>query len=230
MPIARTDPRQNHLLAAIPDMEWDRFGKFLTPVALSLGEVIYESGADQPFVFFPTNSIVSLLYVMEDGAAAEIAIVGNEGLVGISLFMGGDSTPNRAIVQSAGFGFRMKGKFVRDEFLRAGPIQQLFLRYTQALLTQMGQTAVCNRHHTVNQRPKHKTEAEEETVQRCASREQIAPLKTWVRAPPDRRLRCRDVKLHAVIDTRAFRRDATKCAAKPPARLSAASGTRELDG
>jgi CRP-like cAMP-binding protein len=151
MPTARTDPRQNHLLAAIPEVEWSRFAPDLTPIAMGLGEVIYESGTDQPYVYFPTDCIVSLLYVMEDGAAAEIAIVGNEGLVGISLFMGGGSTPNRAIVQSGGFAFRMKGQFVREEFIRAGPVQQLFLRYTQALLTQMAQTAVCNRHHSVDQ-------------------------------------------------------------------------------
>jgi CRP-like cAMP-binding protein len=151
MLVAQSDPRKNHLLGAIPDTEWDRFSKNLTPVVMPLGDVIYESGTDQPYVFFPTSSIVSLLYVMENGAAAEIAIVGNEGLVGISLFMGGGSTSNRAVVQSAGYGFRMKGQFIRDEFVRAGPIQQLFLRYTQALIAQMGQTAVCNRHHSVNQ-------------------------------------------------------------------------------
>ena len=151
MLVAQADPRKNHLLGAIPDTEWERFKKNLTPVVMPLGEVIYESGTDQPYVFFPTSSIVSLLYVMENGAAAEIAIVGNEGLVGISLFMGGGSTSNRAVVQSAGYGFRMKGQYIRDEFVLAGPIQQLFLRYTQALIAQMGQTAVCNRHHSVNQ-------------------------------------------------------------------------------
>ena len=151
MPSARTDPRQNHLLAAIPDAEWERFSRHLTPVQMNLGDVIYESGTEQPFVYFPTNSIVSLLYVMENGAAGEIAIVGHEGLVGISLFMGGGSTADRAVVQSAGFAFRMKGHYIREEFLLAGPVQQLFLRYTQALISQMGQTAVCNRHHTVNQ-------------------------------------------------------------------------------
>ena len=151
MLVAQSDPRKNHLLGAIPDAEWDRFKKNLTPVAMPLGEVIYESGTDQPYVFFPTSSIVSLLYVMENGSAAEIAIVGNEGLVGITLFMGGGSTSNRAVVQSAGHGFRMKGHYIRDEFVRAGPVQQLFLRYTQALIAQMGQTAVCNRHHSVNQ-------------------------------------------------------------------------------
>jgi CRP-like cAMP-binding protein len=148
---APVDPRQNHLLAAIPAAEWERFAPYLVRVQLGLGDVIYESGTDQPYVYFPTDSIVSLLYVMEDGASAEIAIVGNEGLVGISLFMGGGTTPNRAVVQSAGRAFRMRAQHIRDEFVLAGPVQQLFLRYTQALLTQMGQTAVCNRHHTVDQ-------------------------------------------------------------------------------
>lgn len=147
----RVDPKQNHLLGAIPDTEWDRFAPQLDAVTLALGDVIYESGSDQAYVYFPTDSIVSLLYVMEDGSSAEIAIVGNEGLVGISLFMGGGTTPSRAVVQSAGSAFRMKARFIRDEFVLAGAVQQLFLRYTQALLTQMGQTAVCNRHHSVDQ-------------------------------------------------------------------------------
>jgi CRP-like cAMP-binding protein len=151
LPTARTEPRSNHLLAAIPDVEWDRFAHHLRPVDMKLGDVVYESGTEQPYVYFPTDSIVSLLYVMENGAAGEIAIVGNEGLVGISLFMGGGSTADRAVVQSAGYAFRMEGRYVREEFLLAGPVQQLFLRYTQALISQMGQTAVCNRHHTVNQ-------------------------------------------------------------------------------
>lgn len=151
MQSAPVDPKQNHLLAAIPEVEWERFVPYLVRVQLGLGDVIYESGTDQPYVYFPTDSIVSLLYVMEDGASAEIAIVGNEGLVGISLFMGGGTTPNRAVVQSAGHAFRMRAQHIRDEFVLAGPVQQLFLRYTQALLTQMGQTAVCNRHHTVDQ-------------------------------------------------------------------------------
>jgi CRP-like cAMP-binding protein len=145
------DPKSNHLLAAIPATEWDRFAPHLAMVPLSLGDVIYEPGKEQPWVYFPTNSIVSLLYVMEDGASAEIAIVGNEGLVGISLFMGGNTTPSRAVVQSAGHAFRMRAEFIREEFNLAGPVQFLFLRYTQALLTQMGQTAVCNRHHDVDQ-------------------------------------------------------------------------------
>ena len=145
------DPKTNHLLAAMPAEEWARFEPHLTPVFLDLGDVVYESGKEQPWVYFPTNSIISLLYVMKDGASAEIAIVGNEGLVGISLFMGGDTTPSRAVVQSAGHAVRMRAEFIRDEFVLAGPVQYLFLRYTQALLTQMGQTAVCNRHHGVDQ-------------------------------------------------------------------------------
>jgi CRP-like cAMP-binding protein len=145
------DPKQNHLLAAIPAEEWTEIAPHASPVALKLGDVIYESGLDQPYVYFPTDAIISLLYVMEDGASAEIAIVGYEGLVGISLFMGGETTPSRAVVQSAGNAFRVKAKAIRDAFMRGGPVQQLFLRYTQALLTQMGQTAVCNRHHSVDQ-------------------------------------------------------------------------------
>lgn len=148
---ATPDPRQNHLLGAIPEAEWERFAPHLVPVVLALGDVLYESGNDQPYVYFPTDSIVSLLYVMADGASAEIAIVGNEGLVGVSLFMGGGTTPNRAVVQSAGRAFRMKAQFIRDEFFQAAPVQQLFLRYTQALLTQMAQTVACNRHHSVDQ-------------------------------------------------------------------------------
>lgn len=151
MPQARTEPRLNSLLAAIPSSEWARFGPHLTPVELKLGEVLYESGGAQPYVYFPTDSIVSLLYVMHDGSSAEIAIVGREGLVGISLFMGGGTTPSRAVVQSGGYAFRVNAQFIRDEFVLAGPVQKLFLRYTQALLTQMGQTAVCNRHHSVDQ-------------------------------------------------------------------------------
>ena len=151
MAVERNDPRRNRLLAAIPAREWQRFSPHLVPVKLDLGQVLYESGTNQPFVYFPTDSIVSLLYVMEDGSSGEIAIVGNEGLVGISLFMGGRTTSSRAVVQSAGHGFRMKGRYIRDEFILAGAVQNLFLRYTQALITQMGQTAVCNRHHTVEQ-------------------------------------------------------------------------------
>lgn len=118
---------------------------------MRLGEVIYESGTALEHVYFPTNCIISLLYVMEDGASAEIAIVGCEGMVGVALFMGGESTPSRAVVQSAGHAYRLNGKLVKQEFIRAGAMQYLLLRYTQALLTQMAQTAVCNRHHSVDQ-------------------------------------------------------------------------------
>ena len=145
------DPKRNHLLGAMPEAEWSRFAPDLSPVYLELGEVIYESGREQPWVYFPIDSIVSLLYVMKDGSSAEIAIVGNEGLVGISLFMGGGTTSSRAVVQSAGHAYRMRAEFVLEEFILAGPVQYLFLRYTQALITQMGQTAVCNRHHDIDQ-------------------------------------------------------------------------------
>jgi len=118
---------------------------------MPLGEVLYESGATLTHVYFPTTSIVSLLYVMENGASAEIAVVGNEGLVGVALFMGGESTPSRAVVQSAGHGFRLKAQWMKEEFNRAGPVLHLLLRYTQALITQMSQTAVCNRHHSLDQ-------------------------------------------------------------------------------
>jgi CRP-like cAMP-binding protein len=119
---------------------------------LPLGEVLYESGDELQHVYFPTTSIVSLLYVMADGSSAEIAVVGNEGIIGIALFMGGETMPNRAVVQSAGYVYRLKGELLKEEFNRAGELQHLFLRYTQALLTQMSQTAVCNRHHSVDQR------------------------------------------------------------------------------
>ena len=118
---------------------------------MPLGEVLYESGEQLRHVYFPTTSIVSLLYVMKDGASAEIAVVGNEGILGISLFMGGETTPSRAIVQSAGFGFQLKARYLKEEFHRAGPVMYLLLRYTQALITQMAQTAVCNRHHSIEQ-------------------------------------------------------------------------------
>jgi CRP-like cAMP-binding protein len=118
---------------------------------MPLGEVLYESGVTLSHVYFPTTAIVSLLYVMEDGASAEIAVVGNEGIVGVSLFMGGGSTPSRAVVQSAGLGLRLKARVLKDEFNRAGPVLHLLLRYTQALITQMAQTAVCNRHHSLDQ-------------------------------------------------------------------------------
>ncbi|HEX5685886.1 MAG TPA: Crp/Fnr family transcriptional regulator [Ideonella sp.] len=148
---SQTSPRQNRLLAALPEAEWRRWLPQLEWVSLPLGQVIYESGRPLSHVYFPTTAIVSLLYVMEDGASAEIAVVGNEGIVGISLFMGGESTPSRAVVQSAGEGFRLKASSMKEEFNRAGPVMHLLLRYTQALITQMAQTAVCNRHHTLDQ-------------------------------------------------------------------------------
>ena len=144
-------PHQNHLLDALPPDSFQRIATQLELVPLSLGDVLYESGVKLKHVYFPTTAIVSLLYVMEDGASAEIAIVGNEGVLGISLFMGGDSTPSRAVVQSAGQAFRLKAELLKSEFARFGPTMELLLRYTQALITQMAQTAVCNRHHSVDQ-------------------------------------------------------------------------------
>jgi len=145
------DAKNNHLLAALPDAEWQRWLPQLERVEMPLGEVLYEADKTLEHVYFPTSAIVSLLYVMENGASAEIAVVGNEGLVGISLFMGGESTPSRAVVQSAGQGFRLEAQTMKDEFGRAGPVMHLLLRYTQALITQMAQTAVCNRHHSLDQ-------------------------------------------------------------------------------
>lgn len=144
-------PQENHLLAALPAAEFEHWRPHLELVDLSLGQVLYESGSTMTHVFFPITAIVSLLYVMEDGASAEIAVIGNEGVVGISLFMGGGSTPSRGVVQSAGVGFRLKAQVMKDEFDRAGPVLHLLLRYTQALITQMAQTAVCNRHHSLDQ-------------------------------------------------------------------------------
>ena len=144
------DPKQNHLLAALPAAEWQRWLPQLEWVNLPLGEILYESGSTLSHVYFPTTAIVSLLYVMENGSSAEIAVVGNEGIVGVSLFMGGESTPSRAVVQSAGQGFRLSSDAIKDEFKRA-PVLHLLLRYTQALITQMAQTAVCNRHHSLDQ-------------------------------------------------------------------------------
>jgi CRP-like cAMP-binding protein len=145
------DLKKNHLLAALPDAEWKRWSPQLESVNMPLGEVIYEPGVTLSYVYFPTTAIVSLLYVMENGASAEIAVVGNDGIVGVSLFMGGESTPSRAVVQSAGSGFRLKAQLMKDEFNRGGPVLHLLLRYTQALITQMAQTAVCNRHHSLDQ-------------------------------------------------------------------------------
>ena len=145
-----TDPRVNHLLAALPSVEMQRWLPKLDLVTLKIGQVLLESGATPTHVYFPTTSIVSLLYVLENGASAEIAIVGNEGLVGISLFMGGGSTVSRAVVQSAGRAYRLSASTLQDEF-KIAPVLHLLLRYTQALITQMAQTAVCNRHHSLDQ-------------------------------------------------------------------------------
>src|SRR5271163_834698 len=148
---ARRNPHQNHLLDALPAGDFERLQSHLEVIRMELGEVLYEPGARLRHVYFPTTSIVSLLYVMEDGASAEIAVVGNEGIVGISLFMGGGSTPSRAVVQSAGEGLRLDAKALKTEFDQNGPVLHLLLRYTQALITQMAQTAVCNRHHSLDQ-------------------------------------------------------------------------------
>src|SRR4029077_7747676 len=148
---ARHSPHQNHLLDALPHTDYERLASHLELIPMALGDVLYESGAKLRYVYFPTTSIVSLLYVMEDGASAEIAVVGNEGILGISLFMGGDTTPSRAVVQSAGHAFRLKADLLKAEFARFGPTTHLLLRYTQALITQMSQTAVCNRHHSLDQ-------------------------------------------------------------------------------
>ena len=150
-PELRPDARRNHLLASLPAVEWARWQHLLEWVDLPLGKVMYESGRTLGHVYFPTTAIVSLLYVMENGSSAEIAVVGNEGVVGISLFMGGESTTSRAVVQSAGQGWRLRANVIKEEFNRAGPVMHLLLRYTQALITQMAQTAVCNRHHSLDQ-------------------------------------------------------------------------------
>jgi CRP-like cAMP-binding protein len=142
---------QNHLLAALPAAEFARLAPHLELVPMLLGESLYEPGERLQHVFFPTTAIVSLLFVLESGASAEIAGVGNEGILGISLFMGGDTTPSSAVVQTAGHGYRLQGKLLKDEFNRGGSMHRLLLRYTQALLTQMCQTAACNRHHSIEQ-------------------------------------------------------------------------------
>lgn len=145
------EPRQNHLLAALPAEEYARISPHLELVPMPLGHVLYESGSELRNVYFPTTSIVSLLYVMLDGASAEIAVVGNDGLIGVALFMGGETMPNRAVVQSAGHAYRLRGQLLKNEFHRSNCLQNLLLRYTQALLTMMAQTAVCNRHHSLDQ-------------------------------------------------------------------------------
>jgi CRP-like cAMP-binding protein len=145
------NPQRNRLLAALSRSDFERLQSALELMPLALGEVLYESGTPLRHVYFPLDSIVSLLYVMANGASAEIAVVGNDGVIGISLFMGGESTPSRAVVQSAGHAYRLDGELLKMEFMRAGSVQHLLLRYTQALLTQMAQTAVCNRHHSLDQ-------------------------------------------------------------------------------
>ena len=146
-----TYPKQNYLLSALPEDILERLLPHLELISMPLGQVLHESGGQLQHVYFPTTAILSMHYIMESGASAEIAGVGNEGVLGISLFMGGNTTPSRAIVQTAGKGFRLKGRLMMEEFNRAGPMMRLLLRYTQALMTQMSQTAVCNRHHSVEQ-------------------------------------------------------------------------------
>jgi len=150
MPI-QPNPNQNHLLAALLDAEFDRLSPHLELVPMLLGDVLYESGGKLSHVYFPTTSIVSLHYLLENGGSSEMAGVGNEGILGVSLFMGGNTTPSRAIVQTGGHAYRLPARVLMEEFNRAGPVMRLLLRYTQALLTQMAQTAVCNRHHSVEQ-------------------------------------------------------------------------------
>jgi CRP-like cAMP-binding protein len=144
-------PELNQLLAALPAADYQRLLPHLEPVTLPLGLAIFESGSKLRYLYFPISGIVSLLYAMESGTSTEIAVIGNEGAVGIALFMGGESTPSRAVVQSAGHGFRLKAAVLTKEFALGGPLQYLLLRYTQALIAQMTQTAVCNRHHSVDQ-------------------------------------------------------------------------------
>src|ERR1700720_733052 len=148
---ASTNPRHNHLLAALPQDQWQRWLPHLEHVDMALGQVLYEPDSILTHVYFPTTAIVSLLYVMRNGESAEIAVVGNEGVVGVSLFMGGESTSSRALVQSAGGAFRLTADLMKEEFYQAGPVLHLLLRYTQALITQMVQTAACNRHHSLDQ-------------------------------------------------------------------------------
>ncbi|QXP84899.1 Crp/Fnr family transcriptional regulator [Methylococcus sp. Mc7] len=151
MPKDAHSPRQNHLLDTLPAAEYERLFPHLELVPMPLGEVLYESGDELLHAYFPTTCIVSMLYLMENGASSEIAVVGNEGIVGVALFMGGGTMPNRAIVQSAGDAYRLRGGLLMQEFNRYGVLHHLLLRYTQALITQMAQTAVCNRHHSVDQ-------------------------------------------------------------------------------
>ena len=148
---AAASPKANRLLAALPDADYQDLLPTLERVPMRLGQSVYESGGPQGYVYFPTTSIVSLLYVLADGATAEIAVTGNEGLVGISLFMGGETTPSRAVVQIGGRAWRMRARTLKRAFERRAPLMELLLRFTQALITQMTQTAVCNRHHEVDQ-------------------------------------------------------------------------------
>jgi CRP-like cAMP-binding protein len=150
MPFAHS-PNQNQLLASLPTAEFERLAPHLELVTMRLGDALYEPGGQLQHVYFPTTSIVSLLYGLESGASAEIAAVGNEGILGIALFMGGDTTPSSGVVQTAGHGYRLQGRLLKAEFNRAGLMQRLLLRYTQALVTQMFQTAACNRHHSIEQ-------------------------------------------------------------------------------
>ena len=153
IPPIPTNELQNHLLAVLPKPERERLFPHLEPITMPLGKALYESGDRLEHVYFPTTAIVSLLYIMEDGASAEIAVVGNEGIVGVAIFMGGETMPNRAVVQSAGHAYQLPGHLLKQEFNRGGALQHLLLRYTLAMLTQMAQTAVCNRHHSVDQQP-----------------------------------------------------------------------------
>jgi CRP-like cAMP-binding protein len=146
-----TNPNQNHLLAALPGAEFERLAPHLEPVPMPLGQMLYEPGGQLQHAYFPVSAIVSLHYVLESGAAASVASVGNEGVLGVSLFMGGDTTPSSAVVQNGGQAYRLDRRLLKQEFDRTGALQRLLLRYTQALLTQMSQTAVCNRHHSVEQ-------------------------------------------------------------------------------
>jgi CRP-like cAMP-binding protein len=148
---AQHNPRQNHLLATLPEEIFEQISPHLELISMPLGQVLYESGGQLHHVYFPTTAILSLHYILETGASAEIAGVGNEGVLGISILMGGNTTPSRATVQTGGYGYRLKGNLMMAEFNRAGPMMRLMLRYTQALMTQMSQTAVCNRHHSVEQ-------------------------------------------------------------------------------
>jgi hypothetical protein len=148
---AAPSPRQNHLLGKLPSADYERLRPNLEQASLPLGKVLHEAGGTQKHVYFPTDSIVSLLQVIQNGASAEIAVVGKEGIVGVSLFMGGLSSPSRAVVQNAGHGYRLQASFLMSEFERGGVLQHVLLRYTQSLITQMAQTAVCNRHHSVEQ-------------------------------------------------------------------------------